>query len=175
MGVVDFQVHVTEEEVYAEWRFLPCFEVSRFVLERSRNGFTFEPVGEVQHLPSRVANKYRLTDRHRWGGVTYYRLKLVSAVEQVEYTSPVAIRVTRKRLVLSPNPWQGQGRLSINASLPGQECRIVFLDFSGHLVYESLLQEPYFALPEEQFEPGIYYYRIYTPLEVLGQGKWKVD
>lgn len=175
-GVTGFKICASGATIAVEWATQPGFRVAQFELERSRDCLQFESVASLACVHNRYAvTKYNTTDPTPWAGYTYYRLKLVEDAGTVAYVGPVASFLPIKNLTLAPNPWDGRQQLSVSASLAEDAYYIAFLDLHGRHVYEMPLRDSYFSLPEDRFAPGLYYYKIYSALQLVGHGKWKVE
>ncbi|SDL47506.1 hypothetical protein SAMN05421823_106123 [Catalinimonas alkaloidigena] len=175
-SVTNFQARTDGKEVRLTWATPPRVRLSHFVLERSQDGLQYDPVMEVrcQDKPQAGAT-YQTTDRHPWAGRSYYRLRIVQPSASSSFSRPVTAYVALQDLTLSPNPWSGCQPLTIRASLPETPFWISFHDLHGRHVCTIALQDAQVIVPREHFTPGLYHYRIYSSLEVLGQGKWKVE
>ena len=150
-ALLDFQgVPAGDHTSKLDWSTSHEVYTKTFVLERSADSETFEPIAEVkgEALNGRI-NSYQYFDRFALTGDNYYRLKEISNEGQVSYspTRKVYFEPTPFEATLTPNPAKDKLYVSLkHASQPGL---MVMMDISGK---ERLRRE---------FDPGS------TDMEVL--------
>lgn len=111
---------------------------SRFIIERSSNGRSFEEIGVVAAAGnSNTTRNYRFTDPNPVKGINYYRLRVVDLDNTFKYSEVKNVRNTGiSEIAFSPNPVAGQIRLSIDAE-KAEKVSVRITDISGKVVYSS--------------------------------------
>lgn len=72
-----------------------------------------------------------------------------------QFTLPTAVSEGSRHVIdLYPNPAQSEIRVSLDASLVGEELNI--LSVSGEIVFQARIEAPRFTLNAERLAPGIY-------------------
>ncbi len=117
-----------------------------FVVERSKNGFDFEPLFEVQHRYSGTKDReYRDADRHPNPGTNYYRIKAFFRDGTFFYSeiSEVNFQLDLKDLNLWPNP-ASESVSVFSQKLTGIPAQITIVNNLG----ETLLRQQFDVLPD---------------------------
>lgn len=111
---------------------------SRFIVERSSNGRSFEEIGVVAASGySNETRNYRFTDPSPVKGVNYYRLRMIDMDNTFKYSEVKNVRnMGAAEIAFSPNPVIGQIRLSIDAD-KAERANIRITDISGKQVYSG--------------------------------------
>lgn len=107
VDLIGFQAKNKGSKVYLEW--ITSSEVNNdyFVVERSRDGITYEALSIVQGNGSTTLHsEYKYVDNLPYYPVTYYRLKQVDFDGKFEYSKVVHLytEVLQETLTISPNP-----------------------------------------------------------------------
>jgi Secretion system C-terminal sorting domain len=131
-----------------------------FTLERSKDGVTFEEIGEVDGSGnSSVVNNYAFIDKSPYTGVNYYRLKQTDFDYNYSYSDLVAIEVSKGReLSIYPNPSTSFVKLSYgDKSLLNAVIKVY--DVQGKLVFEETVKEDNISheININQLNNGLYF------------------
>ena len=106
-------------QVNLEWTTLTERNSSRFVVERSSDGVTFEGIGTMAARgESEVRTDYRFVDVDPLPGVSYYRLTLLDRDGQARTTEAVPVRFGTKAPIIAPNPAGNAVQLHLTSPLP---------------------------------------------------------
>lgn len=112
-----------------------------FLIQRSRDGNTFESIGEVMAAGAFQGRMtYDFTDKAPYSGLNYYRLKLMDqdGTDRLSNTISVLFDQQGNLLQLYPNPLQDQQPLIVDYySNQAGNLKLTLYDLSG----KSLLQE----------------------------------
>jgi hypothetical protein len=107
-----------------------------FIVERSKDGKTFEPIGKIDgNGNSSSMINYEFTDETPYSGISYYRLKQVDMNGSMAASDVKTVSFNSDDLIsLYPNPNNGQ--FTLVAYQPGT-YEISITDVLGQVVYHS--------------------------------------
>jgi hypothetical protein len=109
-----------------------------FDVERSKDGFIWDNVGFVDANANGAAvNNYVFYDEYPEAGVSYYRLKLLSADGRYQYSEIriVEIKQLNAGLRIMPNPASVAAQLTFNCTR-SQQVNIFVIDVNGRKVLQ---------------------------------------
>jgi choice-of-anchor A domain-containing protein len=126
---------------------------SRFDIQHSRNGKTWEPIGTiVAHGESKDVQYYRFTHFLPANGQNFYRLKMIDLDETFTYSRIRNVEVeAREILAVFPNPVSERILLTDYTNV----SQITLTDLSGRKVYQTNKIEAS-GIDCQSFEPGRY-------------------
>lgn len=129
------------QEVDLTWATATERHSSHFIVERSPDGFTFFPIGQVAAAGnSRYRTDYAFTDTDPLQGLNYYRLQAVDLDGTSDRSNVVVVSFTsgKGQLMAYPNP--AQDRLQVHFGSAGEDnITVQVLDAMGRLVHEAHL------------------------------------
>jgi hypothetical protein len=134
-----------------------------FIIEKSTDGQTFQPIGRVEgNNESSTTLSYLFTDGQALESTTYYRLKQVDFDGTFAYSKTIYLSPAQAlSMHLFPNPAQGEVAVVLNGLHHSATFSISLLNNLGVEVYkrsgtseESVYEE---ILPLYTLAPGIYY------------------
>lgn len=133
---------------------------SHFVLERSADGTSFEPIGIVNAVGySHTTSEYRFNDGAPFMGLNYYRLQQVDHDGTVVHSNVVSVLFEPKQVsvIVVPNPTRDRAELIMNTAFDGV-LNVRILDGSGRTVASFLTPEGVqrVDLPIQGLEAGSY-------------------
>ena len=117
------------------WEVASALNFSRFEIERSVDGFTFNKVGQVVYLSNTSAYNYDDRNIPAVAAVIYYRLRLVDIDGKFSYSSIVVVRMngSKNQINIYPNPATD----FVNAELGGNakgDYSLQLIDATGRTV-----------------------------------------
>lgn len=128
-----------DQQVDLTWATATERNSSHFVVERSPDGFTFSPIGQVAAAGnSQYRLDYTFTDTDPFTGVNYYRLRMVDLDGATELSNVIAVAFTGQggKVAVYPNPVHD--RLNLLVHLPeASTVTVRILDATGRMVQES--------------------------------------
>ncbi|TAF63283.1 MAG: T9SS C-terminal target domain-containing protein [Cytophagales bacterium] len=114
LEILDVKATWTGTEVLVEWVTITERAASYFVVERSIDGVSFEPISTVNAKGGIGVNNYAIKDTKAGTGINYYRIKQVDKDNTFEYTKIVSVLVTRESVLqVYPNPVQRGALLTV--------------------------------------------------------------
>ena len=156
-------------QVSITWSTATEHNTSHFVLDKSRDGVTWDLVGQVQAAgnSSQLTN-YEMIDSEQLSGVTYYRLKQVDMNGEVETFYPVSASckggVQGNVLTTNPNPSTDGFYVNLFTETMEGNGQLTILDASGRRVYEKAISikngNTIFHIGDFDVEPGMYYIQV---------------
>jgi trimeric autotransporter adhesin len=163
----------TNKTVTVQWKTAMELNVANYVVERSIDGRTYEPIGTVTaRNDGSTENQYSFTDEAASRQSTlmlYYRLKTVDIDQAYKLSNTVNISLAdlAGRVFATPNPAMNETQLNITAFNNGKgQWSIV--DNAGHTVMQSAIQlktgNNNVTIDISKLAAGIYY------LDVKGGG-----
>lgn len=140
---------------------------SHFEIEHSTDGANFTRIGTVAANGYKKARtSYDYTDKTRFKGVVYYRMKMVDADDTYEYSRNIAVVCEEgAEISVIPNPNNGHFRIT---GIPVNSTYRV-LNASGQIVLSGISQG---ETTLHILNPGIYFLQvpgIATPVKILVQ------
>ena len=145
-----------------KWATEAAFQIKRFEIERSSNGFSFGVINGQTASINPGTNEYSYPDVDFQPGDNYYRLKMIEIGDVIRYSPLVKIssELRSENLVISPNPITGNFSVKYNALANGP-VSIRIADMNGKLV--GSLQEMVYRGPnliylqtQMSWTPGVY-------------------
>ncbi|GAA4433957.1 hypothetical protein GCM10023091_08230 [Ravibacter arvi] len=119
------------DEVQVYWTMEAGHTAAFFQIERSLNGYGFEPIGHVD-VTDTEQRGYAFTDPSPANGLNYYRLKMIGSDGEIKYSPLSSISFDRSgpTATLAPNPaLPDKITLLCSGFLPGQ---VALVCMSGH-------------------------------------------
>lgn len=164
---VYFEVIQNHEKVDIKWVTKAEFSNSYFVVERSKDGKTYEEVVRMQCSGSSNYMEYFDTDYTPAEGVSYYRLKQVTETNEEQVFSNATINYIKTEPVVSSdisitqNPANSQELNLLLKGFEGKEVLVVLRDQKGNeyfsKVYLNAMPQYIAALdPEQNLPKGEY-------------------
>ncbi|MGB3618290.1 MAG: hypothetical protein WBA12_09230 [Catalinimonas sp.] len=171
-----FRAQARGGSVTAEWTTSAEIENDYFVLERSLDARTFEPVAEVRGAgTSHHLRTYAAVDEGAVPGRSYYRLKQVDFDGTTERFDPVAVWVAERPLLLSPSPWSGGPSPRLHGTDPAAVSTLRLFDGLGREAAEVAVRLGTVDVPQS-LPPGLYHYVAYDAQgRHRGRGRWQVE
>lgn len=100
-----FSVRNDKALVLLFWQTATETNSSRFIIERSSDGYNYQQVGTVAAADISTGSNYSFTDVTPLSGVSYYRLKQVDISGESIYSKVLSVnRTASTGIVLLPNP-----------------------------------------------------------------------
>ncbi len=134
---------------------------NKFVIERSNDGRSFEPIGDVAAAGnSNVSRTYRFTDNAPVKGINYYRLRIIDNDNSYKYSDIKNVRnLGVADFVIAPNPVQQTMKLVVEAE-KAENANISITDLSGKRIYSKRVAvvsgTNNFDIPVNNFAKGSY-------------------
>lgn len=164
-----FRASEQKGQVYLQWQTATEMENDFFTLQRSSNGFQFEPIGKVKGAGAsfEILN-YSFWDEHPLHGDNYYRLKQTDYDGDFSYSEVKVIRIEGESSVLQifPNPVKGE-MLSLSFdSKKDDQLTVEVLPLSGKRFFSKQFNiqkgTNRFEMNLENLQGGIYFLKIET-------------
>lgn len=157
--LVSFDAQVRGGEVLCTWVTASERDNDHFVVERSRDGSTFLPIGTVAAVGNSSSPvSYGYTDPAPFTGVSYYRLRQVDVDGATTTSRTVPVRMDTEGIIVRVDA----GEVSlVHGSPDGTGWRI--FDTTGRLLHEGRTSGSMLVLPRSLQVPMVH-------LVVLGDG-----
>jgi hypothetical protein len=146
------------------WQVVNEFNLSRYEVERSHNGYNFETIGSVETKNVGIENEsYNFIDNKPYTGSNYYRLAIIDADGNTSYSKIEHLYTTKfnsdKNLVVYPTKVQRGSTLSITADIsladPALDIRIY--DINGRLVISDHMKSNFHQINlSDNLNNGVY-------------------
>ncbi len=131
-----FKVRARKTDVAIDWMLNSNDEQEEYIVERSKNGFQFEPLKVVQAKVILNTAAYAEEDKSPFIGWNYYRLRAVDKLGRVRSSQIEKVWFSRTELIhISPNP--ASEKILISFAEPGSISQIELINISG-LVLQRL-------------------------------------
>ncbi len=137
--LLSFTGEAVERTAELEWMTASESNSSHFVVERSTDGYTFAPIGEVAAAgTSNSLLAYSFVDQRPLRGINYYRLKQVDLDGTTDLSHIVPITIDQLVAVGKPFPNPTNDRINLELQLTEeQDLTFEVLDASGRLVHQE--------------------------------------
>ena len=132
-----------------------------FNVERSRDGYNFEPIGQVKgNGTSNVTHTYSFTDANPIVGTGYYRLAQYDYDGTVEYSQTLSTTNEDKTVVtVAPNPFTHQTSILISGAR-NETAYIKVLDLTGKILYTGNSSTNEGIILGSDFSNGLYILQV---------------
>jgi hypothetical protein len=139
IDLLSFYGEVRDNTVILNWSTALEINNDFFTIERTRNGITFEEVGEVDGSGTiYVQMNYSLTDEDPIEGTTYYRLKQTDFDGAYDYADMISVNFEKEdkacEIDVSPNPCRGQCVITLSGCEEKDFVSIGLYDLMGRRV-----------------------------------------
>jgi hypothetical protein len=147
-----------------QWKVEAEDNLSHYIIQRSRDGASYEEIGTERATGGAGMLQYYFTDRTPYNGINYYRLSMHDLDGARKFSSIVPVNIINKtdyKVLL--NPFQDRLQVSIqNAS--GQMIGAVITDMSGKVVMQKNNIAPVNSVVQFQLpglSAGMYFLKLY--------------
>lgn len=165
--LVSFSANCETEGVQINWQTASEFNASHFRIEKSRNGFAWDNIGEVSAAgTSNSLLNYGYFDRNAISGVIYYRLIQVDFDGTEKEYAPIMANCTSdapKTWMSYPNPSQTGFQVICDYPELVGDATLFITDASGKLVGNqsiTLNEGMNLYVVHQELTPGIYFLNI---------------
>lgn len=119
-------------QVVLDWETANEKDVSHFVIERSKDGLAFLPIGEMK---ARGGGRYNWTDKAALPGTSYYRLRQIDYNDKYEFSPVRSVNLSDHsfNFTLSPNPITDDA-FTVHFDASDEEVEITVWDLQGRLI-----------------------------------------
>lgn len=165
---LDFQAQATTDKgfksVNLDWVTAAEQNVQHFVMERSRDGKTFEKMSAIvaPHNTS-AKHSYHGVDAQPWSGVSFYRIREVAVSDEASFSPIRTVSVSNEKTVFSvhPNPKAKESPLSIQTNWT-ENYQFNLYDALGKLIYSRTCKGTV-EVDNLNLVGGFYLYECVTP------------
>jgi hypothetical protein len=165
---LDFQAQATTDKgikrVNLDWTTADEQHIQHFVMERSRDGKTFEKMGAtVAPHNTSAKHSYHGVDALPWSGVSFYRIREVAMSGEVSFSPIRTVSLSNEKTVFSvhPNPKAKESPLSIQTNWTENYVFNVY-DAMGKLIYSRTCKGTV-EVDNLNLVGGFYLYECVTP------------
>ena len=154
------------KEVQVSWKVADEINVDNYTVERSVDGRSFTDVVMVNANTDNMSEKqYGATDRLWQKGNNYYRIRQTDKDGTNSYSKTVLVNVSETgETIIWPNP----AAITVNVQNGQAILRLQCFNGSGQLVYDVKPSSGnQYAIPVQQWSPGIYYITITGSTQVV--------
>ncbi len=153
--LADFFAEERNGDVDLSWFTQSEDAIVSFEVERSPDGITFTPIGNVDADGGPdMSSAYAFTDTAPEDGINYYRLKMESDTGIIGYSNIESV-VLDKSAEVQLTAWPNPCRDVLHVDVPGNGIVRIF-DLAGHLVYAEELQGGTQDIPVSNWLKGLY-------------------
>ena len=127
-----------ENKVLLHWSTASEKNNDYFVVERSKDGIEFRPIGRIKGAgKSNAIIDYKFTDEAPLTGVSYYRVKQIDYDGTFKYTGIRAVQLNNNsNFVVYPNPVKDHLTIQLGGSHPSMELMVY--NVQGQQVHQSV-------------------------------------
>ncbi len=134
----NFRGEKTHDGNLLQWETVVENSSQFFIIERSRDGVSFNEIGKVSAAgQSIVVKEYSFTDSNPFSGINYYRLRIVDTDGYTGYSYTISIKEGNQQILLNvwPNPAgiTGTTKLQMTGNVTGKIV-VKITDQAGRLL-----------------------------------------
>ncbi|HWR33938.1 MAG TPA: hypothetical protein VN451_10440, partial [Chitinophagaceae bacterium] len=166
LKLVEFSVSRISHSVKLSWKTMNESGMEKFILERSSNGYHFQPIAELPALNRQVSD-YSWLDASPLRGFSYYRLKMEGEAGYRNYSGVVSVKTEKlNQLFLFPNPWNKNLELQITNDA-NEKLTVCFYSIGGNQLSTAVTETK--LVPTETLlnRKGLLYYKIFDSAKNL--------
>lgn len=127
-----FWLEVVQQQVILQWQTLTEIHADHFTIERSKDGISFDVIGEVPATGySTVPRDYRFRDADPPTGKLYYRLRQVDLDGTFEYSTILSTEILREQHFQLIRSHQNELRIAGPLNWDWGKTRLLIFDQSG--------------------------------------------
>jgi hypothetical protein len=153
--LLHFSGDAVDGGTHLQWQTTGEINWQTFVVERSTDGIHFTAAGSIKPITN--TDRYSFTDLYTVTRKIYYRLKMVTADNQIAYSNQLTFNANNGGLYLHtyPNPVRGNGLITISSNIAtGSDVR--FTDLQGRTLLTIRLNHTSETTDISRFPPGLY-------------------
>ncbi len=131
----------SDKQVLLQWQTTNEINNQGFEVQRSADGVTFQPIGNVAANNITGVNNYSLVDKQPLNGINYYRLKKLDKDGKYTYSNTVAVNMSSNiaGIALTPNPVKDQLHLQLDVA-KAAKANVNISDVIGRNLKSTTLQ-----------------------------------
>lgn len=156
LTLLQFNVSLHDSKAIINWLTVNEQSCDRFEIQRSADGRSFIPIGNVTALNTAGENRYFFTDVTPLNNDGYYRLKMIDKDEKYSFSE--IIKITNKTggsiRIIYPNP-----AADVLNIISDEKQEVVITDISGRVLQRRILQAGKNAVAAGNMADGIYLIR----------------
>ncbi len=163
VNLLSFKATLQNQQTLLKWTTAQEANNRHFIVERSRTGNNFIPIGKVNgHGTTTQPNNYQYTDENTPEGISYYRLQQVDYDGKSSYSSVEMVNKTSKEsFTITPNPANSKVQITFTKNEP--TAKLEWINANGQIVqtkeYKNIRQQ---NITINRLPSGVYTLRITT-------------
>jgi hypothetical protein len=151
---------INDQTVEINWKVETEINTDKYIIERSRNSFEFEKIGEIVSLGNN-SSTYTFVDKDAKAGINYYRLKIIEKNFKYEYSPIRFTNLKSNALVfdLWPNPSQSNQKVMLewySKKNRQNSAFIELIDLSGRKLQKYYIENGFNELLLPNLSSGVY-------------------
>lgn len=159
LTLTHFYLKRNSNSIHLKWVTENEIDTREFIVERSADGFNFNPIGKVAASGNtKAAKEYLFTDVQPLRGVNIYRKKMVDLDGSFTYSKSIlATYASEMTFSIYPNP--AKRKLTIYRS-EQDHALLQVLNLSGAVVHTERLFNRMTEISLDRFAAGLYLFRV---------------
>jgi hypothetical protein len=161
INILSFTATKQNTQVKLDWQTNNEKDNTTFIIERSNNGRTFEPIGNLISNNVSGINSYSFIDILPSMPISFYRIKLIDANQKITYTDIRKINFDKNGIDISiyPNP-VNDGIVKIISS---ENCsKAILFDATGKTISTYILQGRNNKINIQGISKGMYQLQVFV-------------
>ena len=168
--LIDFTGKNNNDKIALEWQVASEINVSRYTIERSSDGQSFENIGQLNsNNLYNIQSNYNFADNFPLQGINYYRLVMIDKDGSIEYSKTVLVSVKNALSFTLLNMVLSAGTTNIKTIINSnyqQVTQLAVADVNGRIIFtESLqLQKGFNAIDKNipSLKTGVYFAKLFS-------------
>ena len=141
--LISFTATKKNKAVDVTWETAAEINNDYYLVEKSKNGVDFEPLGQVKGAGNSLAKlNYNIVDEKPYNGISYYRLKQIDFDETFSYSKIESVDFNNTKdfsFDVYPNPNKGTNFNIAFEGIINEEVLVVVYDVSGKESFSKVL------------------------------------
>ena len=162
--LIHFSARNKTNDVELTWITASETDNSHFVVERSIDGESFDPISTIYGQGTKLSTtQYKYEDKTPALGNNYYRLRQVDLDGTFEYSKKIkVVNRLEGKVRISPNPASSSSSLNITFNDEVKNLKMSIHDYSGHEVYSKSYKENVQRIDLSQLitSTGVFYVKL---------------
>lgn len=144
-----------------KWSTLQEVNTDKFIIERSKDGIHFYPIGTLKASGNTSGiTFYNTNDGAPLAGINYYRISQTDRDGKILYSEvrSVSFDFAPATIIISPNP--AKDHINISVSGNKQTLHVSLLNSVGQIISSVIMKDEYNSIPIHAIPFGVYYLKI---------------
>jgi hypothetical protein len=157
--LISFNAVAENSVVKLNWITTNEIDCDEYYIERSRDGITFEVIGNVNCNNSTSINEYNFTDENPYFGSSYYRLREMDFDFNRQYSEIREVSINNCLVSIQPNPFGNDTKVTIEGT-DNNPVEVKVIELSGKEMLSTTLHNEKTLTLGSGYAAGVYILQV---------------